>query len=129
MGKGNPTNGELAIMLENLHEKIDRIDKIGGDTNKKATATNGRVTKLEDVVKALNELITKHDNALFDSKDGIISWRDKFKGSMMTIKVAYPILAVVITTLFGLYITNLKNEIAHEVSIQLLETPIQIIEE
>ena len=51
MSKENPTNGELKLMIEYLTNTVDRIEKLGKDTNQKATYTNGRVTHLEEVQK------------------------------------------------------------------------------
>lgn len=114
MSKDEPTNGELKIMLDFLKETILSIENTGKDTNQKATYTNGRVTKLEDAVKVLSDLIQKHNETLYNEEKGIIPMSQRIKGAISLWKIIYPVSLAVISTLGGLYVYKIKNEIIAE---------------
>lgn len=115
MSKEEPKNGELKIMLDFLKEAVQRIEETGKDTNAKASYTNGRVTKLEDAVKAITDLIQKHDKALFDEDKGVISIMQQVKGSLTLGKIIVGIMVVIVPTAVGLYIKDFKSRVASEV--------------
>jgi len=105
-------------MMSDLSKQIDRIESTGTDTNEKIGALHERVGKLENLSTSSNHMIQVHDKILLDKEDGLISWKDKIIGSMATIKVLYPIVALIITTLvtslFGLWVYKIKDSIIEE---------------
>lgn len=126
MSNDNPTNGELRIMLDNVKETIQRIEKIGLDTNEKAGKTNGRVTKLEDTALALSELVKKHNDTLYNDEKGIVPTFQKIKGAIISWKVIYPVSIILVSTLSGLYIYKIKNEIILETRKQSYEVSYEV---
>lgn len=131
MAKDEPTNGELAIMIANLHETTCRIENTGKDTNVKATYTNGRVTKLEEVVANLTKLIERHDKDLY-GEDGVIRSMDKARGSWKTLNFIWSFVVILISTIFTLYIKDLKRNILDSVNTstdQTVQKAVSILEE
>lgn len=126
MSKDEPTNGELKLMLDFLKETILNIESTGKDTNQKATYTNGRVTKLEDAVKVLSEIIQKHNDTLYNDEKGIVPTFQRIKGAIISWKVIYPISIILVSTLGGLYVYKIKNEIISETRKQAYEISYEI---
>ena len=105
-------------MMKDLSKQIDRIETTGKDTNEKIGELHERVGKLENLATSSYHMIQIHDKILLDKEDGLISWKDKIIGSISTIKIIYPIAAIIITTLvstiFGLWVYKIKDSIIKE---------------
>jgi len=116
-----PTNRELKIMLDNVINTMERIEKTGTDTNAKATYTNGRVTHLEEVQKQNHEILVKHEDGLYGT-DGLIRWKDKVWGMIKIVTISASFTGAVLVLLFTLYIRDLKNSIIKESSEKVLSS-------
>lgn len=116
-------------MMSDLSKQIDRIESTGADTNEKIGKLHERVGKLENLATSSYEMIQVHDKILLDKQDGLLSWKDKIIGSISTIKIVYPVVAIVITTLvstiFGLWVYKIKDSIIKETVKQTEEKQIK----
>lgn len=122
-----PTPNELQIMLNDMKDRSeerhteyrkrdDEIVEILKEIKGQLSQISERLFITENASKSLSETISRHDKILNDDKEGLLSWRNKITGSLTTIKIIYPIFAVLLSTLLGLYIKDLKTQIKAEVN-------------
>ena len=121
-----PTNGELALMLQHITENLHEHKKVSEETNTIAGKTSNRVTTLENVVSNLNTLLTKHDKALFNEDKGIMIWKNKIWGLIKGLSIAGGLIGAGASTIFFFYMQDLKTQIRDERRIDIDQAVILI---
>lgn len=95
-------------------DSIEEIKQLLEETNVTVNKIGSDILTLSNTNKNMENLIEKHDKALFDSKEGLIPLKDRIWGGVKLFMFAYTGLLALIATLFGFYIKDLKNTIADE---------------
>ncbi len=116
-----PSNQTLKSMIDDLKEKSNerhaeykeiqhRMDEKLDIILSQTTKTNGRVTKLEDTITSMANIIERHDKALFE-EDGVVKSKDKVMWTITLGKIILPLIILILSSLYAYWFRELKRSI------------------
>lgn len=110
--------GQMSTDIAVINERGVARDKHTEEIKKIVTGISVMTNKMSnDIIrmtetnKTMSDLITKHDKALFDPKEGLIPLKDKIWGGIKTFMWLHSILFIIISSWVVYYIKDFKNTI------------------
>ncbi len=120
------------IEIARLYEQLTKAIVTDSDTKEMIKSQNDVImsmkTSLEETAN-LNEMLKRHDEALFDKKDGIIPWKDRAWGMFKIISIAGGSVLTLIVLVAGYYVNDIKRTIREERSIDIEQLKSEIFTE